>query len=910
MIFSLSNCVSQWIARAVDTQGTLPMIGKTLGHYRVGEQLGRGGMGEVYVADDLNLNRKVALKFLPDAFTGDPERMARFEREARLLASLNHPNIAAIHGLEEAEEKRFLVLEFVEGETLAQRLIKGPLPVEEALAVCRQIAEALEAAHEKGVIHRDLKPANVMITEGDKVKILDFGLAKALSEETQSIDSSQSPTLTEAMTRPGIILGTAAYMSPEQAKGKTVDKRADIWAFGCILYECLTGKIAFEGETVSETLAAILKGEPDWQALPATAPPSIRFVLRRCLEKELRRRFHDAADVRIEIEEVRDIGKPTVPAKRSWPWLAWTGTVVAIAVALAAVLVPRMTSKPSAPALARFAVTAPPGMTVVTDGASMAVSPDGRRLAFIAADSTGMAQLCIRNLDSLSARQISGTWGAILPFWSSDSRFIAFFAEGKLKKVPADGGLPEVICDAPSGRGGSWSKNGVIIFAPQAMGPLLKISADGGDVVEINKPDSSRHETGFRFPCFLPDGRHYLFVSLPRKREGFDIYLSELDSKQSTRIMAAGGAPVPAVTGCLLFVRGNRIAAQEFDRHKLRPTGQIIPLGDAPPASSFEGAPLLSASENGVLIHAATNLPNTQLVWLDRMGRAVGTVALPPASYGNPSLSVDSRWATVSIANSPTSYDLWLVDLQRAVTTRLTFDGLLAAGGGTGSAAVWAPDGSRVAYMCNQSGLYDIYQVLTNGTGKPEPLVQSDVVFKAPVTWSPDGKYLVFSQNVEKTQWDLWLLPMQGDRKPVPYLRTPYDENTAALSPDGRWMAYSSNETGRAEIYVRSFPEPREKHRISVSGGTAAQWSQDGRELLFLSSDQMAYTVGSIFTVDVQTSPSFKAGAPRLLFTPRQDLMGIAATADLKRFLAAVPVEGSASPSITVMLNWQTVLKK
>jgi Tol biopolymer transport system component len=885
------------------------MIGKTLGHYLVGEQLGRGGMGEVYVADDLNLNRKVALKFLPDAFTGDPERMARFEREAKLLASLNHPNIAAIHGLEQAEGKRFLVLELVEGETLAQKLSKGPLPVEEALAICRQIAEALEAAHEKGVIHRDLKPANVMISEADKVKILDFGLAKALSDETQSVDSSQSPTLTEAMTRPGVILGTAAYMSPEQAKGKVVDKRADIWAFGCILYECLTGKRAFKGETVTEMLAAILRGEPDWQELPET-PSNIRFLLRRCLEKDMSMRFHCAADVRIEIEEVHDIGKAAARAKRPWPWLAWVVTVVAVAVALAAVIVPRMTPQPPTPALARFAVTAPPGMTVVADGASIAVSPDGRRLAFIAADSTGMPQLCIRNLDSLSAQLLPGTENALLPFWSPDSRFIAFFAEGKLKKVPVGGGSPEVICDAPSGRGGSWSKNGMIIFAPQAMGPLLMIPADGGNAVEITKPDSSRHETGLRFPCFLPDGRHYLYVSLPRKREGFDVYLGELDSKQPTRIMAAGGAPVPAVTGYLLLVRGNRLVAQEFDRLRLRPTGRIVPLDDAPPGSSFDGAPLLSASENGVLIHTATNLPNTQLVWFDRMGRSLGSVPLPPAGYGSPSISADGRWATISKTNSPTSSDLWLVDLQRAVTTRLTFDGLLATSGGAGATAVWSPDGSRVAYMCNRSGLYDVYQVLTNGTGKPEPLVQSDVVFKTPVTWSPDGKYLVWSQNVEPTQWDLWLLPMQGDRKPVPYLCTPFDENTAAISPDGRWLAYDSNETGRTEIYVRSFPEPREKHRVSVSGGTAAQWSQDGRELLFWTSGQMAYTVGSIFTVDVQTSPSFKAGTPRLLFTPRQDLVGIAATADLKRFLAAVPVEGSAPPSITVMLNWQAGLKK
>jgi eukaryotic-like serine/threonine-protein kinase len=885
------------------------MIGNTLGHYRVGEQLGRGGMGEVYLADDLNLNRKVALKFLPDAFRGDPERMARFEREAKVLASLNHPNIAAIHGLEEAEGKRFLILELVEGETLAQRLSRGPMPVDEALDVCRQIAEGLEAAHEKGVIHRDLKPANVMITEGDKVKIMDFGLAKALADETQSVDLSQSPTLTDAMTQRGMILGTAAYMSPEQAKGKAVDKRADIWAFGCILYECLAGKRVFEGETVTETLAAILKGEPNWQALPAAIPPNIRFVLRRCLEKDVSRRFRDAADIRIEIEEAGDIGETAALARRSWPWLAWAVTVVAVAVALAAVIVPRMTPQPPAPALARFAVTAPAGTTVVTDGTSAAVSPDGRQLAFAVVNTSGTTQLCIRALDSFSSQLLGGTENALIPFWSPDSRFIAFFAEGKLKKVPVGGGMPEVICDAPSGRGGSWSKNGMIIFAPQAMGPLLMVSADGGEPVEVAKPDAAQRQTGFRFPCFLPDGKHYLYVSTPRKKEGFDVYLGELDSNQHKWIMYAGGAPVYAETGYLIFIRGNRLVTQEFDPLRQRPGSRIVLLDDAPPPSGFDGAPLLSASNNGVIIHSATSLPETQLVWLDRTGRQLGLIPLAPASYGSPSLSPDGRWATVTRPNSPTSFDMWLVDLQRSVSTRLTFDGLVAFGGGN-TTPVWSPDSSRIAYMCSQSGFYDVCQVLTNGTEKPEPLIQSDVVFKAPDAWSPDGKYLVFSQIAESTQWDLWLLPMQGDRKPVPYLHTQFDENLAAISPDGRWLAYHSNETGRPEIYVRSFPEPREKHRVSTSGGSAAQWSKDGRELLIWTSGQEAYTIGSIFSVDVQTSPSFKAGTPQLIFTPRQDLAGIAATADLKRFLAAIPVEGSDPPGITIMLNWQAGLKK
>lgn len=886
----------------------MPEIGQGFSHYSIVEKIGSGGMGEVYVADDLNLNRKVALKFLPDAFAGDAERMARFEREAKLLASLNHPNIAAIYGLEQAEGKRFLVLEFVKGETLAQRIDKGALPVDDALAICRQIADGLEAAHDKGVIHRDLKPANVMITNEDKVKVLDFGLAKALSDDTGGLDSSQSPTLTEAMTRPGVILGTAAYMSPEQAKGKSVDKRADIWAFGCILYECLTGRRAFEGETTTETLAAILRAEPNWQALPGNTPPNVILALRRCLDKDLSRRLRDAADVRIEIDEVRRTGYMAGPSKRFVSWPAWTVALVAVAVAVAAVIAGWMKPEPPAPALARFSVTAPSEMMFVVDGASIAVSPDGRGLAFIATDSTGVTKLCARKLDSLSAQPMPGTDAASLPFWSPDGRFVGFFAEGKLKKIPADGGSPEVICDAPGGRGASWGKSGAIIFAPQAMGSLFMVSANGGNPVEVARPDSSKKETGLRFPNFLPDGAHYLYVSLPAKPEGYDVYLGKLGSDRPERIMVADGSPVPAA-GYLLYANGNRIVAQEFDRDALRPRGEIMPLGNAPPASSFAGSSLVSASENGVLVHTAANPPKTQLVWFDRQGESLATIPIPPAAYSSPSISPDGRWAAVSIINSPTSYDLWLVDLQRAVTTRLTFDGLAAGGTGLGASVIWSSDGTRVVYQSLRSGIYDVYQVLTNGTGKPEPLVQSSVVFKMPASWSPDGKYLVWIQNTEQTQWDIWLLPMQGDRKPIPFLRTPFDENTAAISPDGRWMAYDSNETGRPEIYVRSFPEPREKHRISISGGSNPQWSSDGRELIFWTSDNWAATFGSAYVVDVQTSPAFKTGPPRLLFSPRQDIMGIGATADLTRFLAAVPVPGSAPPSVTVIVNWQALLR-
>jgi serine/threonine-protein kinase len=482
------------------------MIGKTLGHYRVGEQLGRGGMGEVYVADDLNLNRKVALKFLPDAFAADPERMARFEREAKLLASLNHPNIAAIYGLEQADGKRFLVLELVEGETLAQRLSKGPLPLEEALGICRQIAEGLEAAHEKGVIHRDLKPANVMIAAGDKVKILDFGLVKALADETQSVDASQSPTLTEAMTRPGVILGTAAYMSPEQAKGKTVDKRADIWAFGCILYECLTGKRVFEGETVTETLAAILKGEPDWQALPAATPPNIRFVLGRCLEKDVNRRFRDAADARMLFEQAPDIGEAKSTAKRPWLGIAWSVAAV-LAVALCVSLwSPWRVARTSEQPLVRLDVDLGSDVSLFSRfGADTIISPDGKRLVFVS-----KSRLFTRRLDQPKAAELAGTEGALAPFFSPDSQWVAFYTPGKLKKISVEGGAAITLCNAGSPQGGSWSEDGNIIAAGVSRF-LSRIPAAGGAPTPVT--ELAQGEAGHCWPQILPGGQSVLFTA-------------------------------------------------------------------------------------------------------------------------------------------------------------------------------------------------------------------------------------------------------------------------------------------------------------------------------------------------------------------------------------------------------------
>ena len=895
------------------------VAGSTLGPYKILSPLGAGGMGEVYRARDTRLGRDVALKVLSPRLAATPEARARFEREARIISQINHPHVCALYDIGRQEGMDYLVMEFLEGETLVRRLEKGPLPVGEVLAIGAQVADALDKAHRAGVVHRDLKPGNIMLTAGG-AKLLDFGLARPVGLVLAADALAESPTMSRPLTAEGTIVGTFQYMAPEQLEGKDADSRTDIWALGCVLYEMATGRRAFEGDSQASLIAAIMDREPPAVTeLRPMSPPALEHLVKRCLAKDPAERWQRARDVAHEFKWIAEVGsKAGVPApvasrRRSRESLAWGLALVASAVAIAAAAVflfRPWTRRIPASALTRFAVTAPPGATVTSDASSAAISPDGLKLCFTVMDPSGISKLCVRPLETLSAQLLPGTDNAFLPFWSPDSRHIAFFANGKLQKVPAAGGPPEVICDAPSGRGGSWSKDGVIVFAPQALGPLMKVPSEGGNAVQAAKPDPSRQETGLRFPCFLPDGRRFLYVSLPRRQGMIDVFIGSLDSEEPRHLMKTYGAPVYAEPDHLLFRLHDHLMAQRFEMSSLRPVGEAMPLGDSPPSSSFEGAPLLSASATGVLAHFATSLPTTELVWMDRAGHPSGKVSLSEGSYTAPCLSPDGRKVTVIKPNSPTIFDLWMVDLERAVATRLTFEGVAAAGGGFGSSTVWSPDSTRVAFQSKRAGFYDVCQILASGAGRPEPLIQSDVVFKAPVAWSPDGRYLVFAENDKTTGWDLWLLPLEGDRKPAPYLRTPYNEMSAAISPDGRWLAYNSDETGTSEIYVTSFPAPGEKHRISTSGGGYAQWSGDGRELLIYTADQLVTSSGSVFSVDVKTGLSFKAGTPRLLFAPRRDILGITATRDFSRFLTAVPVEGSSPPSITVTMNWEAALKR
>jgi len=876
-------------------------------------------MGEVYRARDERIGRDVAIKVLPVEFAADSDRLRRFEQEARAAGQLNHPNILTVHDTGTHEGAPYIVTELLEGETVRERLRSGGLGVRKAVEIAVQIARGLAAAHEKGIIHRDLKPANVFVTKDGHVKILDFGVAKLIHPEVK-VDPYAKTTTSGPTTEAGAVVGTAGYISPEQLRGLPADHRSDIFALGCVLYEMLSGKAPFLKDTGADIAAAILNEEPAPIVVPGReVPSSLRAVVERCLEKSPEERFQSARDLAFDLEtlsgtsgEAAAAGEGGRVAARSRirERLAW-GVAAAIAVAaIGALLALDHMRRPPEAELVRFSVTGPEGVMLVPDSTAVAISPDGRRLVYTIMDATGTVRLWVRRLDSLAAQPLTGTEGATLPFWSPDSRYVAFFAYGKLRKVPVAGGSPEVICDAPDGRGGSWSKDGVIVFAPLSMGPLLKVAAEGGEPVELARPDRARGDTGLRFPCFLPDGRHFLYVSLPRKQSGFDVYLGALDSKERGRIGSALSAPIYAEPGYLLFALGDHLVAQRFDRSSWQPVGKVMPLGDAPVQPMFDAGTALSASTNGVLAHGVSSPPMTELVWLDRAGRQTGRIPLPPGSYSNPSLSPGGRWATVTKFNSSIRNDLWLVDLQRLMTTRLTFDGLVAQGWGMAVPVVWSPDSTRVAYCTDRSGVYDVYQILASGAGRPEPLLQSDAIYKLPTAWSPDGKYVIFTQLGEGGVYDLWLLPLHGDRTPVPYLRTPFNEDFAAFSPDGRWLAYDSDETGKPEIYVRSFPDQGEKYRVSTSGGMIVQWSRDGKELLFFSLSQYYYGSGPIYAVDVETTPTFRAGTPRVLFIPRPDLSGLVAAADLSRFLATVPAEGAPPASITITLNWPAALER
>ena len=850
------------------------MIGQSISHYRIIGKLGAGGMGEVYRAEDVNLHRHVAIKVLPDEFARDAERLARFEREAKLLASLNHPNIAAIHGLEEHEGKRFLVLELVEGQTLAERLKKGRIPLDETLDICRQIAEGLEAAHEKGIIHRDLKPANVKVTPEGKVKVLDFGVAKAFHEGAVPADVSKFPTLTRQMTHAGVILGTAVYMSPEQTRGKPVDRRADIWAFGCVLYECLTGKRAFHGDTSTEAMAAILKEEPDWTLLPAATPAVVRLLLRRCLQKDPARRLHDIVDARVEMLEGLSEPGEAIPVAHRFPpgWVLSVATAaLVIGVVIGLVAMKHARPIPSA-SVVRSIIKVEPGQWLAGMGrvvefwrpsrTAMAISGDGQFIVYSAIEANpgpqAVSRLYIRRTALIDGKPIAGTEGGISPFLSPDDRWIGFWATGRLMKVPVEGGVPAALCDVPLPFGFSWGSENQIVFASSGDSGLSIVSADGGKPGVLTIPDKSKGEYGHRLPHYLPTGKAIVFTIT---EDYLDVRprLAALElATRKWRVLLEDAADARYVaSGHLVFLRQGTLMVVPFNPDTLEVKGQPVPaVVNVLQALNVinmgynTGSGQFSVSASGSLAYApGGTLPDAQdsLVWVNTKGESA-PIASFEAPFFAPRFSPDGQ--RIAYRTAGKENHVWVYDLNRGTSTKLTSEGYA-------NWVTWTPDGQRLVFGWSKAGIRDVFWQPADGSSPMERLTQREYN-QYPGSWSPDGETLAFVQGHPVSGSDILLFQMR-DRKVSPFLNSEFDEMSPEFSPDGRWMVYVSNESGRNEVYVRQFPGPGGRWQISSEGGTEPLWSRNGRQLFFRRGNQ-------VLVVDVKAGTGFSGGRPRLVF--------------------------------------------
>jgi eukaryotic-like serine/threonine-protein kinase len=892
------------------------MIGKTLGNFDITSQLGKGGMGEVYQAKDRKLGRDVAIKVLPEEFAWNTDRVARFQREAKLLASLNHPNIAAIYGLEESGGTNFLVLELVEGETLADQIKRGPIPVEESLKLALQVAEALEAAHEKGVIHRDLKPANIKVTPDGKVKVLDFGLAKAFAGEQADLNLSNSPTLSNAATQQGVILGTAAYMSPEQARGKSVDKRADIWAFGCVLFEMLTGRTAFSGKDVTDILAAVIRSEPGWNSLPANLHERLREVLERCLKKELRDRYHDISDVRVDIQKALTdpsgvlvqpvtIAEPRKTFRMMLPWIAATAILSVIIAGVAGwILKPTPKSEPRQ--VTRFEHYPAEDQQLINSAYPvLAVSPDGRQ--FVYSTTKG---LCRRSLDELDTRLISSAAeNPLNPFFSPDGQWVGYLsmANGKLKKVAISGGAPVVLCEVGNVIGASWNSDNTIVYSQSGKG-IMRVSAGGGTPETLIGEEK---ELLYQ-PRLLPDGKSVLFTL--GTNEGYKIVVQSLESREQ-KVRFKGDAAWYLPTGHIVYALENNLFAVPFNLDTLQATGTSVQMVEGVFRAGPLYAPQYAISTSGTLIYVPTAITAASqgrtLVWVDGNGKEEPLAAAPSDTYRAFRISPDGTRVALTV-NTGSKSDIWIWDLVREARTRLTFN--------EGSEyPLWTLDGKRIVFSLSRGGMVlgDVYWKAADGTGEEEKLGTVPNRSLYPWSWSSDGKTLVLMDQTLRGEAagsylgsHIGALSIEGDRKWKPLLQEKLYEAHPQISPNGRWMAYVSNESGKGEVYVRPFPEVgKGKWQVSTGGGADPLWSPDGRELFYR-------TLDSVFAVDVQTEPTFKNGKPKPLFQGAY-FVDAGHTWDLgpdgKRFLmmkVSEPTPAEAPRKINIVVNWTEELKQ
>ncbi len=883
-------------------------------------------MGEVYRATDTNLHRDVAIKVLPPEVAQDQERLGRFKREAHLLAALNHPNIAAIYGLEESDGKPFLALELVEGEDLKERLARGAIPLDEALEIAKQIAEALEEAHNKGIVHRDLKPANVKLTPDGKVKVLDFGLAKAWAGEASGVSSgsaalSQSPTLAHTGTIAGVILGTAAYMSPEQARGKPVDKRADVWSFGVLVWEMLTGRALFAGDTVTDVIAAVVTREPDLEALPKATPRAVRRLLSRCLRKDPRTRLPDIGAARLELQEA--IAGTSVEAeapapdavhsleatrrgrtRERWAWAAVALVAAGLAAGLAFV---HLTQVPTPRPAGRFVVEAPEGWAFVDWGWPVP-SPDGRQIAFRAVRVEAgrpPVMLWTRPLDSLTGRVLAGTEGADVPFWSPDGRFLAFGAGDELRRLNLADGTVQRICTLPfAGAAGDWNEDGTILFSSGGgVGHLFTVAAAGGEPRSLLVPDAKRGETGFVLPRFLPGGRRIVFHVLGEGEGVYGAHVASLDRPAEKRLLGQGLTRFVPAAGHLLFVRNGTLLAQPFDAGRAELSGEPVTIATSVGTwAANAGVGWFGASPGDTLAYFSGQsvTGQVQLAWVDRKGGRIGTIG-EPGNYGQITLSPDERNVALEIPDAEGRYDLWVMDAARGVTSRVT------ATPGDERDPVWSPDGRSLAFIARRDGAADLRRKGLRAS-EPETVLTDSPDEDIPESWSRDGQTLVFVRRTDKDVKSVWALLLKGDGKAESVMGTEFRVDEPQLSPDGRWLAYVSSESGREEVYVEPFRRDGDRVRASVDGGGQPKWRGDGKELFFTAANSR------LQAVEVRTGGDrLELSLPVSLFEIRglqgPDFDDYAPSADGQRFLVKLPVEQDRKAQLNVVTNWTSLLQ-
>jgi serine/threonine protein kinase/Tol biopolymer transport system component len=931
------------------------MIGTTLSHFKITAKLGEGGMGEVYRAEDTKLGREVAIKVLPEAVASDPERLARFEREAKVLASLNHPHIAAIYSFESADRTdsivaaplegaregtspsptfdesnvsqqspgprtqasgpsiHFLVMELAEGETLKEVIDRAPVDERDALPIALQIAEAMEAAHDQGIVHRDLKPANVVVDGNGQVKVLDFGLAKAFEGDSSSAVASalsMSPTLTAQMTGAGVILGTAAYMSPEQARGKPVDRRSDVWAFGCVLFEMLTGSSTYSGETVTDILGAIVHKDPDWSELPAGIAPPVRELLERCLDKDPRRRLQAIGEGRLLLErylaDPEAFAAPAAPTmaapgtplwKRALPWL-FAGL---LAVALGAALL-----RPEGDTAVLRATIPPPDGQVFHldpfDPGPAVLSPDGSRLAFSARDAENRVLLHVRPLDAVQAFALTGTEDAQYPFWSPDGRWIGFFTKNDetLKKINATGGPPMSLCSASDGKGGTWSEEGVIVFAPDADTPLHRVSAAGGESTPVTEIDEARFDS-HRHPRFLPDGEHFLYLARGADTEGSRLMIGSLDGDVEARELLSSQSQGEVAEGRLFFIRERTLMVQPFDEKRLELSGEAAPIAEHVIEMPGTAVAVFSVSRAGVLAYqTGETTMGVSLKWVDRQGQEVGSMG-EIDSYRTAVISPDGRYALTTIVDQETgAHDLWLYEIQRDLATRFTF------GDADEWFAAWSPGSQSVIYTSDSEGKTRFFRKDISGSAEPELVLERDNGIATSV--SPDGRYLAFSTEGEATQSDLWILPLDGGGEPEFFRQSEFQEFFPVFSPDGQWLAYFSDESGQFEIYVEPYPGPGRRWRVSTESGVYPYWSDDGSEILYHQFN------GEVMSAAIeQQGEGLQIDQPRALFQIANPSAGgaiFAPTPDAQSFLIVPSSSQEADTLLNLVVNWPRALSE